>query len=92
MYRKKEREKVLTTKQLLKRQLFVETKNRKDSKEPKRQYTYSIPLVSPIEFKHKEFDIEPYVLGYGIANGYLKKGTISSHKDDIEEISLIFVS
>ena len=86
MYRKKEREKVLTTKQLLKRQLFVETKNRKDSKEPKRQYTYSIPLVSPIEFKHKEFDIEPYVLGYGIANGYLKKGTISSHKDDIEEI------
>ncbi len=92
MYRKKGRERVLTTKELLTRPLYAETKNRKNSRDPKRQYTYSIPLVSPIQLPTKQLKIAPYTMGYGLANGYFPDGVISCHSDDVQEISKYIIN
>lgn len=85
MYRKRGREKVLTTKQLLERPLYVEAKDRKNSAAPKGSYTYSIPLVEPIEYSYKTLPIEPYVMGLMLSDGYFKGGSISCHLDDMLE-------
>jgi len=86
MYRKKEREKVLTTKELLSRPLFTETKNRSGVRNPKGQYTYSIPLIEPLQWPERELPIDPYALGYWLANGTYNKGVITCHLDDSAEI------
>lgn len=85
MYRKKDREKVLTTEQLLERPLYTESKQMADSKSPKRSYTYSIPLVEAIQFTHKILPQDPYVFGLMLADGYFRGGSISCHLNDMLE-------
>ena len=89
MYRKKERERVLTTKELMNRPLYIEKTNRNNSRSPKRQYMYSIPLAEPIETAYVKQDIDPYLMGIMIANGHFGTGTLSCHLDDIVEINKI---
>jgi len=84
MHRKKDREKVLTTTQLLERPLVTTTK-RSSTRSPRQSYTYSIPLVEPIEFSHKMLPQDPYVFGLMLADGYFKGGSISCHLDDMLE-------
>lgn len=90
MYRKKEREKILTTKELLSRSLWVATKNRVSVTNPKRRYTYSIPLAAPIQWPVVEFPIDPYALGYWIANGNSDKSVVTCHSDDAQELMEYF--
>ena len=85
MYRKKDREKVLTTKELLTRPLYKENTGRVSTNEPKRAYTYSIPLVAPIEYEYKTLPHDPYVFGLMLSDGYFKGGSISCHLDDMIE-------
>ena len=84
MYRKSNREKVLTTKELLSRPLFTEG-SRASSKSPKGQYTYSIPLVEPVEMKYTVQKIDPYVMGIMLADGHFGTGVLSCHLDDMLE-------
>ena len=84
------KEYVKTTKELLKDFKRVNL-NRKTQRDAKQIYTYSTPLPSPIQFESKRFSIDPYVMGYALANGYFKNGTISTHKDDKEEIMGYFI-
>ncbi|MHA2022257.1 MAG: LAGLIDADG family homing endonuclease, partial [Candidatus Thorarchaeota archaeon] len=86
MYRRKNREKVLTTKELLDRPLFKEL-DRKNTQSPKREYLYGIPLVDPINMDEKEQEIHPYAMGYALANGYMRNGKISCHTGDFKEIA-----
>ena len=85
MYRKKDREKVLTTKELLSRPLFTETANRTSVRDPKRQYTYSIPIVEPVEMPSSVQSNDPYVMGIMLADGHFSTGVLSCHLDDMIE-------
>lgn len=53
---------------------------------------YSIPIVKPVEFQEKEVQIEPWLLGFLLADGYFGKKTISfsnSESDLIENVRKI---
>lgn len=85
MYRKKSRERVLTTKELLTKPLFHTNPNRISPRDPKRQYTYGIPLVEPVEMAHRIQKIDPYVMGIMLADGHFRTGVLSCHIDDMIE-------
>lgn len=50
-----------------------------------------IPLNKPIEYPKKEYDVDPYVIGSFIGNGYCKSKTngISLSSDDEEQVKLV---
>lgn len=47
------------------------------------RYNYRLPVVSPVDFEHKEVLIDPYLLGLLLGDGYISgSGVCISTKDD----------
>lgn len=47
------------------------------------RYNYRLPVVSPVDFEHKEVLIDPYLLGLLLGDGYMgESGICISTKDD----------
>lgn len=81
---------VKTTDEIYDSGLTYDAKERKSSRSPKNIYKFKIPLCRPIEMDEVTVDIHPYVIGYGIANGYFNKSVVSTHIDDSAEIMQYF--
>lgn len=47
------------------------------------QLNYCIPIVKPINFKTQKVNIDPYVMGALLGNGYMKSGRISTKDQEI---------
>ena len=73
---------ILTTEEMYKKGVY---KDRKDGKG--REYNYRVPMNKPLEYKEKEFKINPYVLGLWLGDGSHSDTSITAHKDDYEEIN-----
>lgn len=83
-YGMEKREKVLTTKQLLEKELVSDlSSNRKNAKDANKRYRYRVPLMEPAELSRKELALDPYVMGLMLADGYFKGAVISCHLDDM---------
>ena len=70
--------KILTTEEIYEK--YQSKTNNKKSKGI--QNSLYIEKSKPIEFEKKELDIDPYILGVWLGDGYLADGRIIVHKDD----------
>lgn len=51
----------------------------------KPRYRFATPINSPIELSEKNLELEPYILGLWLGDGFKKRREIACDKQDIEE-------
>ncbi|ADH98317.1 terminase TerL endonuclease subunit [Salisediminibacterium selenitireducens] len=72
-----QREKLLTTGELYKKQQKVKTKNRA---------IFRIPVVDAFSLPERSLPVDPYLFGYWIGNGCATKPEITVRRDDVEAV------
>lgn len=77
---------VYTTQQLIDKGIYCKENkwSRANSEHP--VCKWEIPMCEPVEYSHKEFFIDPYIMGVLIGDGYLINGAIFSNPDIDEDI------
>ena len=52
-------------------------------------YRYRIPLCNPVEYEHKDFPVDPYVIGAFLGDGCCLEKTLNFSSQDIELVETI---
>lgn len=78
--------KTMTTREIIESGLYYDS----PGTHRRNQYKYYLPLVSPVEYSEKDYDIHPYLMGTLIANGsYTRPWNHRITTNDIEVIDYI---
>ncbi len=72
----------LTTKQLIEKGVYKPVKGQN-------KYKFQLPIVKPVEYSYKEFEVDPYVVGSFIGNGCTAEQTLTLSSNDGEQVQMV---